>query len=79
MLVQGPGPMIHAGFTTLEKVRDFRDTLSYDKKQYAAFVAGMQDRGIRLIGRGLWYLSAAHNEKDIEQAISTAYEVLKTI
>lgn len=78
-LVQGPGPMFHVGFTPLEKVCDFRDTLSYDKALYASFVAGMQDRGIRLIGRGLWYISAAHSPHDIEHCVQTAEEVLKTL
>lgn len=77
MLVQGMGPMFHTGFTSKTEVRDLRDTLSYDKPQYAAFVAGMQDRGIRLIGRGLWYLSAAHTPADIENCISMAYDVLR--
>ncbi|MCY2964520.1 MAG: aminotransferase class III-fold pyridoxal phosphate-dependent enzyme [Planctomycetota bacterium] len=75
--IQGLGPMFHAGFTTLPAVRDYRDTLTYDKPAYAKFVVGMQDRGIRLIGRGLWYVSAAHSADDIDQAISTAYDVLK--
>ncbi|MBI3465690.1 MAG: aspartate aminotransferase family protein [Planctomycetes bacterium] len=76
LLVQGPGPMFHAGLTPLEQVRDHRDTFSYDKAKYAAFVRGMQDRGIRLIGRGLWYVSAAHTVEDIEQAVRVAHDVL---
>ena len=75
--VQGPGPMFHAGFTTLPRVRDYRDTLTYDKPRYAAFVAAMQDRGIRVIGRGLWYISAAHTAEDITRCISTAFDCLK--
>ncbi|MBI3864354.1 MAG: aspartate aminotransferase family protein, partial [Planctomycetia bacterium] len=78
LLVQGPGPMFHTGFTPLDKVRDFRETLTYDKPRYAAFVAAMQDKGIRLIGRGLWYISAAHTTQDIERCVATAYEVLST-
>jgi glutamate-1-semialdehyde 2,1-aminomutase len=77
LLVQGMGPMFHTGFTALASVRDFRDTLSYDKGKFARFVAGMQDRNIRLIGRGLWYVSGAHTEADIDLAVTTAYEVLK--
>jgi glutamate-1-semialdehyde 2,1-aminomutase len=77
LLVQGPGPMFHAGFTTLDIVRDFRETLSYDKPRYAQFVAAMQDRGIRLIGRGLWYLSAAHTLEEIDRCVATAYDALK--
>lgn len=79
LLVQGLGPMFHAGFTSLDKVRDFRDTLSYDKPLYAKFVSGLQDRGIRLIGRGLWYVSAAHTQADIDHCVSTAYDVLSAL
>lgn len=79
MLVQGMGPMFHTGFTTLEKVRDFRDALTFDKPKYAAFVAAMQDRGVRLIGRGLWYLSGAHTQADIDCGIETAFESLKSL
>jgi len=77
LLLQGPGPMFHAGFSPLPEVREYRETLSYDKPRYAAFVAGMQDRGIRLIGRGLWYISAAHDQADLERAVATAYDVLR--
>lgn len=77
LVVQGPGPMFHAGFTPLSRVRDYRETLTYDKPRYARFVAAMQERGIRLIGRGLWYVSAAHASADIERCVATAYEALK--
>jgi glutamate-1-semialdehyde 2,1-aminomutase len=79
LLVQGLGPMVHAGFTELTQVKDYRDTFSYDKARLGKFVAGMHDRGVRVIGRGLWYISAAHTEEDIEQAIGTAEDVLKTL
>ncbi|RRA98010.1 aspartate aminotransferase family protein [Larkinella rosea] len=74
--VQGLGPMFHSGFTNLESVTDYRDTLSYDKAKLGKFIAGMHDKGVRVIGRGLWYISAAHTEADIDHAIETAREVL---
>ena len=76
MRVGGPGPMFHAGFTSAERIRDYRDTLSYDAAKYGRFVAGMHRRGIRLIGRGLWYLSAAHTVEDMEAALAAAAETL---
>ena len=79
LLVQGPGPMFHAGFTPRQEVRDFRETLTYDKPRYAGFVAAMQERGIRLIGRGLWYVSAAHTQDEIDRCIATAYDVLRSL
>jgi glutamate-1-semialdehyde 2,1-aminomutase len=79
MLVQGLGPMLHTGFTSLVKVKDYRDTLSYDRAKLGKFIAKLHDRGVRVIGRGLWYISAAHTETDIDIAIKTARDVLKTL
>lgn len=75
LLVQGPGPMFHIGFTDQKKVKDYRDTLAYDRDKLRIFISHMHDHGIRLIGRGLCYISTVHQEADIDQAIDTAKEV----
>ena len=79
LLVQGLGPMLHTGFTDLPAVYDFREVLTYDKVRLGKFVAGMHDNGVRLIGRGLWYISGAHNEKDIDTALNIASQVFKQL
>lgn len=79
LLVQGLGPMLHTGFTDIKEVNDFRDVLSYDKVKLGKFIAGMHDNGIRIIGRGLWYISASHTEEDITKTLETASEVFKTL
>ena len=76
LLVQGPGPMLHTGFTNLKFIRDYRDTFSFDKIKLNKFISGMHDKKIRIIGRGLWYISAAHTERDIDDALASATEVL---
>lgn len=77
LMVQGLGPMLHSGFTDLDKVKDYRDTLTYDRVKLGEFISGMHNRRVRIIGRGLWYISTAHTENDIEHAIKMAKEVLK--
>jgi glutamate-1-semialdehyde 2,1-aminomutase len=79
LLVQGLGPMLHTGFTDKSEVLDYAGTLSYNKAKGAQFIGGMQERGIRIIGRGLWYISNAHTEADIERAVKTAGEVLSAL
>lgn len=79
LLVQGLGPMLHTGFTDLSAVNDFRDVLTYDKVKLNRFIAGMHDNGIRIIGRGLWYISAAHTEKDIDTALDISSKVFKQL
>lgn len=79
VLVQGMGPMFNISFTNASKMSDYRDTLIGDREKLKAFISGMHDRGIRIIGRGLWYISAVHTEQDIEHAIDTAKIVMKEI
>ncbi|HNP21124.1 MAG TPA: aspartate aminotransferase family protein [Panacibacter sp.] len=79
LLVQGLGPMLHTGFTDLATVNDFREVLQYDKAKLGKFIAGLHDRGIRVIGRGLWYISAAHTKEDIQKALDIADEVFKLL
>ncbi|MGH2644514.1 MAG: aspartate aminotransferase family protein, partial [Chitinophagaceae bacterium] len=79
LLVQGPGPMFNIAFTSLTKVKDYRDTLTFDKPKMRKFIAGMHDKGIRIIGRGLWYIGLAHTKDEIDLAIGKASEVLKNL
>lgn len=79
LLIQGPGPMFNTGFTDMTNVKDYRDTLSFDKAKMRKFISAMHDNKIRIIGRGLWYISTAHTEEDIDQVIRTARKVLKSI
>ncbi|MDI3318354.1 aspartate aminotransferase family protein [Pinibacter soli] len=77
LLVQGPGPMFNTAFTDLAVIKDHRDTLACDKARLGKFIAAMHDRGVRIIGRGLWYINAVHTQEDIDHAIEVAGEVLR--
>jgi len=77
--VQGPGPMFNTAFTSLSAIKNYRDTFQTDKIKLKQFIAGLHDRGIRVIGRGLWYISAVHTEEDIDHAINISETVLKEI
>lgn len=79
LLVQGPGPMFNTAFTNLKKVKDYRDTLTFDRGKMREFMAGLQEEGIRIIGRGLWYISAVHTKEDIDHAIEAATTVLRKL
>jgi glutamate-1-semialdehyde 2,1-aminomutase len=76
LMVQGLGPMFVTYFSDHGTCHDYRDTLKADKGKLGRFIAGLHDRGVRVIGRGLWYISAVHTEEDINTAIETANQVL---
>jgi len=76
LCVQGLGPMLHTGFTDLEEIKDYRDTLLFDKTKLGKFIAALHNKGIRVIGRGLWYISASHTQKDIDETLAVVDQVL---
>ena len=76
VLTQGIGPVFHMGFTPVKKVTDYRATLGYNQQKYLIFCDGMRERGFHLIGRGIWYISAAHTQEDIEKCILAAQQTL---
>ncbi len=77
LLVQSAGPMFITLFGDMGTLNDYRDTLHADKAKLGKFIAGMHNKGIRIIGRGLWYISACHTAEDIETALVAARAVLK--
>ncbi len=77
MLVQGLGPVVHTGFIDKKEVQDFRAVLEYDKAKLIRFISGLHDRGVRVIGRGLWYISSVHTSEDIDEALAKSETILR--
>lgn len=46
-----------------------RDVVAADHRPYHAFVARLEQLGVRTHPRGVWYLSTAHSEADIAETI----------
>jgi glutamate-1-semialdehyde 2,1-aminomutase len=79
VLVQGPGPMFHVGFTERSAVHDYRESQEYDTARYGRLVQAMQERGVRLIGRGIWYVSAAHTQDDVDDTLGRFEDALREV
>jgi len=66
ILMQGVGPMFHLAFTQQEAVLDYRSYLECDQALYRQFADLLLEEGVRVLSRGMWYLSTAHTPEDIE-------------
>lgn len=78
--VQGLPCAFHVSFTDQPPLRDYRDYAQHcDKERYTAFTEAMLARGVRLIGRGIWYVSAAHTGEHVERTLAAADEALAEI
>ncbi|WP_426954619.1 aspartate aminotransferase family protein [Muricoccus radiodurans] len=73
---QGPGPMFWAGFSDVPRLLNARHVGATDKALGGDFAARLLLESVRIIERGLWYVSAAHTEEDVEAALAAARRVL---
>lgn len=71
--------MFYLGLTERSAVRNYRESLSCDSEKLARLVLGMLQRGIRLIGRGLWYVSTAHTDSDVAETLHAAEETFREL
>ena len=78
VVLQGPGPLFSALFTD-KPVISYRDTFRLDRALYSKFWVRLADKGIRIwpSARGLWYLSAAHTEEDLDATLKAVNDVAK--
>jgi len=79
VLIQGMGPVFHLAFTQQESIVDYRTFLECDRDRYRQFADLLLDEGVRILPRGLWYLSLAHTTEDIEftlRAVESAWQRL---
>jgi glutamate-1-semialdehyde 2,1-aminomutase len=78
--VQGLPCAFHLSFTEEPPLLDYRDwATKCDNARYDEFTFAMLERGVRLIGRGLWYVSAAHSEDHVAQTLEAAEKSLAKV
>jgi glutamate-1-semialdehyde 2,1-aminomutase len=75
--VSGPGPMVHLAFAGPEPIYDYRSfAQNNDMGRCQRLADLLLDQGVRYIPRGMWYLSAAHTDSDIEATLDAARAAL---
>ena len=77
LLVEGPGPVFNIYFTDQPALKDYRDYARCDLAGMGRLQTALLDRGVNMVGRGLWFLSAAHTEADIDQTVAAVAEALR--
>ncbi|MCB0106463.1 MAG: aspartate aminotransferase family protein [Caldilineaceae bacterium] len=78
--VQGVPTAFHLSFTDLDALRDYRDYAgACDKERYSRFCVAMLERGVRLIERGVWYISAAHTDAHVDATLEAADAALAAV
>ncbi|MEN3284470.1 MAG: glutamate-semialdehyde -aminomutase [Solirubrobacteraceae bacterium] len=72
LVAQGAGPVFFAWLTDRDEVTSYREHLQADSAAYARWAELMLGEGVRVIPAGRWYLTAAHTEAHIDEALDAA-------
>ncbi len=77
--VSGFELMFHVGFGLEAPARSYRDLLAADKPRYTAFAHVLLKRGVRVLERGAWFVSAVHDDAVIDATLDAAREAAKDV
>jgi glutamate-1-semialdehyde 2,1-aminomutase len=77
--VQGLPAAFNTTFGIPGPVRDYRSYAATDLDTQRRFLRALQDRGVRVTARGTWFLSAAHDDADIDATLAAAAEALDAV
>ncbi|HEY8474177.1 MAG TPA: aspartate aminotransferase family protein [Natronosporangium sp.] len=75
VLTSGPGPMVQVYHTDRPAIGNYRDFASIDRTRTQRFHAALLEQGVNTVSRGLWFLSTAHDDADIEQTLAAVERV----
>jgi len=78
---QGPGLVFHCAMlkpgASEGGITDYRDYVKrHDAPRWAHLRRCLLEEGVRAIERGLWFISLAHREQDVEEALQRAKKAL---
>jgi glutamate-1-semialdehyde 2,1-aminomutase len=77
--VTGFEMMFHVGFGLQAPAHNFRGLAGIDKPLYVRFAHALLKRGVRVLERGAWFVSAAHDDQVIDATLEAVRGAAKEI
>jgi len=77
--IRGVGTAFFVSFNDREEIVDYRTSLGRDREAYGRFWLALQERGVRTIPEGLWFVSTAHTQEDVDRTLSAVAEAMKEV
>ena len=74
LTVRQAGPIVHTAVGEPADVRTVRDRAAGDRAAHARFIEALLARGVHATPRGLWYVSTAHGDAEIDATVAAAAE-----
>ncbi len=74
--VRGVPTAFFVSFNDREEIVDYRTSTTRDRDAYGRFWTALQERGIRTIPEGLWFVSTAHTQADVDETLAAVKEAM---
>ncbi len=71
--------MFHVGFGLDAPAKNYRDLLKTDKAGYVKFAHALLKRGVRVLERGAWFVSSAHDDAVIDATLEAVRGAAKDV
>jgi glutamate-1-semialdehyde 2,1-aminomutase len=75
--VQGFPGIFHVALGTSEPITNYRDSLKTDKPRFLKLTHAMVERGVRVLDRGAWFLSAAHDDAVVDRTLEVVEDAVR--
>ncbi|MCI0435250.1 MAG: aspartate aminotransferase family protein [Gemmatimonadetes bacterium] len=77
--VRGVPTAFHVTFNDPVEFVDYRTFARRDVEASQRFWSALQERGVRTVPEGLWFVSTAHSEADVERTLSAVAEAMEAV
>jgi len=75
--IQGFPGIFHVALGTSEPIVDYRDSLKVDKARFVKLTAAMVERGVRVLERGAWFSSGAHDDAVVDRTLEAVEDAVR--
>jgi len=77
--VRGVPAVFHVSFNDETEAVDYRSSLRRDAAAYDRLWLALQERGIRAVPGGLWFVSTAHTSEDIDRTLEAVTGAIEAV
>lgn len=71
--------VFHVAFGLEKPAENYRDIVNSDRQKYRAFALALLHRGVRVLERGAWFVSAAHSFDVVDETLSAVRDAAREI
>jgi glutamate-1-semialdehyde 2,1-aminomutase len=69
----------YVSFNDPHEMVDYRTFTKHDAAAYRRFWLAMQERGVRILPEGLWFVSTAHTEEDVGRTLEAVNDAVEEV